>query len=63
VEPKLGYSAKPDCGEFTNRNTLPGAEWLQRADQSGSLGTFLNPPLTLRERDVAAVEGWIYGIV
>jgi hypothetical protein len=37
--------------------------WLQRADQSGSLGSFLNPPLTEEERRIADVEGWILGVV
>ena len=35
------------------------AAWLQRADLNGSLGRCLNPPLTMEERGVAAVEGWI----
>jgi hypothetical protein len=39
------------------------AAWLQRADQSGSLGNYFNPPLTREERDVAAIEGWILGVV
>jgi hypothetical protein len=33
--------------------------WLERADQSGSLGGYLNPPLTLEEHGVADAEGWI----
>ena len=39
------------------------AAWLQRADQNGSLGSYFNPPLTREEREVAAVEGWILGVV
>jgi hypothetical protein len=39
------------------------AAWLQRADLSGSLGSFLNPSLTPAEREVAGVEGWILGVV
>jgi hypothetical protein len=39
------------------------AAWLQRADLDGSLRTFLHPPLTPEERDVAAIEGWILGVV
>jgi hypothetical protein len=39
------------------------AAWLQRADLNGSLGSFLKPPLTPEEREVAAVEGWILGVV
>lgn len=39
------------------------AAWLQRADHNGSLASYLNPPLTPEEREVAAVEGWILGVV
>jgi hypothetical protein len=39
------------------------AVWLQRADRSGSLGSYFNPPLTPEEREVADVEGWILGVV
>ena len=39
------------------------AAWLQRADRNGSLGSYFNPPLTPEERRVAAVEGWILGVV
>lgn len=39
------------------------AAWLQRADRTGSLGTFFNPPLTPEEREVATIEGWILGVV
>jgi hypothetical protein len=36
--------------------------WLSRADRNGSLGAFLKPDLTLPERAVAQVEGWILGV-
>jgi hypothetical protein len=39
------------------------AAWLRRADLNGSLTTFLNPPLEPHERLVAAIEGWILGVV
>jgi hypothetical protein len=39
------------------------AAWLQRGDRNGSLGSFFNPPLTLKERKVANIEGWILGVV
>jgi hypothetical protein len=39
------------------------AAWLQRADRDGSLGSDFNPPLTPEEREVAAVEGWMLGVV
>jgi hypothetical protein len=39
------------------------AAWLQRADRNDSLGSYFNPPLTPKERETAAVEGWILGVV
>jgi hypothetical protein len=39
------------------------AAWLQRADRNGSLGGYWNPPLTAEERQVANIEGWIFGVV
>jgi hypothetical protein len=39
------------------------AAWLQRADQSGLLESYFNLPLTLEEREVAAVEGWSLRVV
>jgi hypothetical protein len=37
--------------------------WMQRADRNGSLSQFLNPPLEPEERKLAAIEGWILGVV
>jgi len=39
------------------------AAWLRWTDQIDSLACFLNPALTPQEREVAAVEGWILGVV
>jgi len=39
------------------------AAWLQRADASGSLQRFFDPPLESQERTIAHVEGWILGVV
>jgi hypothetical protein len=39
------------------------AAWMQRADLNGSLPQFLNPPLKPEERQLAAIEGWILGVV
>jgi hypothetical protein len=39
------------------------AAWSQRADMNGQLKSYFNPPLTPEEREVAAVEGWILGVV
>jgi hypothetical protein len=38
------------------------AAWLSHADRNGSLTTFLNPNLTLPERELAQIEGWILGV-
>jgi hypothetical protein len=38
------------------------ASWLSEADRSGRLERFLQPNLTLPERMVAGVEGWILGV-
>ena len=35
---------------------------MSRADQDSSLAAFLKPDLTLPERAVAQVEGWILGV-
>ncbi|MDX6457960.1 MAG: hypothetical protein QOE55_1657 [Acidobacteriaceae bacterium] len=39
------------------------AAWLRRADNDGSLASFLNPHLEEQERKLAEIEGWILGIV
>lgn len=38
------------------------AEWLRRADAEGTLSQFFSSRLEPRERQAAAVEGWILGI-
>ncbi len=38
------------------------AAWMRHADLDGSLAEFFKPSLTLAERTVAEVEGWILGI-
>lgn len=37
------------------------AAWMANADRSGQLEWFFNPALAEREREVAEVEGWIFG--
>lgn len=39
------------------------AAWLQRTDRDGSLSGFLNPTLTVDERGIATIEGWILGVI
>jgi len=38
------------------------AQWLKDMDSRGMLNTYLNPPLTDEEREVARLEGWILGV-
>lgn len=38
------------------------AQWLKDMDNRGLLNTYLNPPLTNEEREIARLEGWILGI-
>jgi len=39
------------------------AAWMKAADRDGRLATCLDPPLDASERDLAAIEGWILGVV
>jgi hypothetical protein len=38
------------------------AAWLRAADHDGSLARHLDPPLDPRDREIAALEGWILGV-
>jgi len=38
------------------------ARWLEESARRGILGRYFDPPLTLPERRIAALEGWILGI-
>lgn len=38
------------------------AEWMRRADISGSLEACFHPPMSAAERAVASIEGWILGV-
>jgi hypothetical protein len=38
------------------------AAWLARADRGGTLAGLLKPDLSLAERAVAQIEGWILGV-
>jgi hypothetical protein len=39
------------------------AAWMQMADAEGSLPGFFEPPLTMNERELARIEGWILGVM
>lgn len=38
------------------------ARWLEETVRRQALGHYLNPPLTIPERKVAGLEGWILGV-
>lgn len=38
------------------------AAWLREMDHRGTLGSYFEPPLTLPERRLAQLEGWILGV-
>ena len=64
VYPALCKRAYPVGGRTPDQHdAFAVASWLGEADRSGQLGRFLQPDLTRSERTVAAVEGWILGVV
>lgn len=38
------------------------ARWLEETVRRGALERYLNPPLTIPERKIAGLEGWILGV-
>jgi hypothetical protein len=38
------------------------ARWMREMDARGALQGYFSPPLTLAERAVADLEGWIFGV-
>jgi hypothetical protein len=64
VYPALWNRAFP-CGDRTSdqHDAYATAEWLRRADASGTLVKFLCPEMKPSERKTAEVEGWILGVV
>lgn len=44
------------------RDAYAVARWLEESARRGILGRYFDPPLTLPERRLAALEGWILGI-
>jgi len=64
VYPSLWVRRFPkDKRDGDEQAAYAAAAWLQRGDLSGSLNGFLSPSLTAEERGVAAVEGWILGVL
>ncbi len=44
------------------RDAYSVARWLEESSRRGILDRYFDPPLTLTERQTAALEGWILGI-
>jgi hypothetical protein len=63
VYPAL-WSRKFACdGRSANQHDAYSiAAWMRRTDLDGSLAGYLKPSLTLEERAIAQVEGWILGV-
>ena len=43
------------------QNAFSVSMWLKQMDSRGALRQYLNPPLTLPERRMAELEGWVIG--
>jgi hypothetical protein len=64
VYPSLWMRRFPKDGRDSYcQAAFAAAAWLQRADRNDSLSRFLDPPLEPQERRVAAIEGWMLGVV
>jgi hypothetical protein len=64
IYPALWSHSFPRGGRDSHQqDAYATAEWLRQSDQDGSLTRFFSPSLTEQERKVAAIEGWILGIV
>jgi hypothetical protein len=64
VYPSLWTRRFPrDDRDSDEQAAYAAATWLKRADLNGSLESFFHPALTPDERAVAAIEGWILGVV
>jgi len=55
-----GFASEGRTGDQHDAFSI--AAWLSRADRDSSLAAFLNPDLSLPERTLAQVEGWILGV-
>lgn len=57
---KLGYATEDRTPDQHDAYAI--ASWLCDADASGDLHRFLSPELSVEEREMAKVEGWILGV-
>ncbi len=64
VYPSLWKHIFPQEGRTPDQqDACAAATWLRQADLDGSLPKFFKPSLLPGEREVAAVEGWILGVL
>jgi hypothetical protein len=63
VYPSIFRNRYPrDARTTDEQDAYAVARWLEEAGRHGSLYRYFAPPLTLAERRVAEIEGWILGI-
>ncbi len=55
--------ARADDRNPDQQDAYAVAEWLRTRDAMGALAAYFEPRLTAEERRVAAVEGWVLGIL
>jgi prevent-host-death family protein len=64
VYPSLWSKRFPPEGRNSHQHdAFSVAAWMAKEDRSRRLGAFLNPDLSELERSLAAVEGWILGVL
>jgi hypothetical protein len=64
VYPSIFRNRYPKNGRTPDeRDAYSVARWLEESARRGILARYFDPPLTLPERRVAALEGWILGIM
>jgi hypothetical protein len=58
------YKKDYPTGDLTpdQHDAFSVAQWLRDADQDGRLAAALQPELSIEERRLAAIEGWILGV-
>lgn len=63
VYPSLFRKRYPKNGRTADeQDAYSVARWLEESARLGILGRYFDPPLTLPERHVASLEGWILGV-
>jgi hypothetical protein len=63
VYPPLWRNLYPVEGRTKDqKDAYAVCRWLQETDRADSLTRFFNPLLTLDEKAVADIEGWILGV-